>query len=137
MSAAVRIQRAILAQLHGEAAKNPAQECCGLLAGREGIITALFPARNAHANPATAYEIAPQELFQFMREIRARHLQLLGIYHSHPRGENRPSPRDVDQAFYPDTLYFILSPLQDEPQPVRAFLIRHGDVTELKIEIAA
>jgi proteasome lid subunit RPN8/RPN11 len=132
----IRIRSQIFAQLREEAAKAPAQECCGLLAGREGIINALFPAQNAHANPATAYEIAPQELFQFMREIRARHLQLLGIYHSHPRGENRPSPRDMEQAFYPDTPYFILSPLPNEPHPVRAFLIRDGQVTELKVEIA-
>lgn len=119
-----------------EAAKTPTQECCGLLAGREGIINALFPARNLHANPATAYEIAPQELFQFMREIRARNLELLGICHSHPRGENRPSQRDIEQAFYPDTPYIILSPQHDAPQPVRAFLIRNGQVTELKVEIA-
>jgi len=134
--ATVRIRSQIFAQLREEAAKTPAQECCGLLAGRDGIINALFPARNVHANPVTAYEIAPRELFQFMREIRARRLQLLGIYHSHPRGENRPSQRDIEQAFYPDTPYLILSPLQDAPQPVRAFWIRDGQVTELKVEIA-
>jgi proteasome lid subunit RPN8/RPN11 len=117
-----------------EAAKTPAQECCGLLAGSDGTITTIFPARNAHVNPATAYEIAPQELFQFMKDIRARNLQLLGIYHSHPRGENVPSCSDVEQAFYPNTPYFILSPMPGAPQPVRAFLIRDAEVEELNIE---
>jgi proteasome lid subunit RPN8/RPN11 len=134
MGSTIRIRHEIVAAMREEAAKTPAQECCGLLAGREGIITTLFPARNVHANPATAYEIAPRELFQMMREIRARHLQLLGIYHSHPRGENRPSQLDIDQAFYPDTPYFILSPLPNAPQPVRPFLIREGTVIELAIE---
>lgn len=134
MSASVRIRREILAQLRDEAAKTPAEECCGLLAGRDEIITVIFPARNAHANPASAYEIAPQELFQLMREMRARNWRLLGIYHSHPHGENRPSPRDIAQAFYPDTPYLILSPLPNAPHPVRAFRIRNGEVTELKIE---
>lgn len=118
-----------------EAAKAPVQECCGLLAGHDGIITHIFPATNAHSQPATAYEIAPQELFQFMRDIRARNLQLLGIYHSHPRGENRPSPTDIERAFYPDTPYFILSPLPDAPHPVRAFLIRGGKFNELNLEL--
>lgn len=136
MNDIVRIRREILAAMREEAAKTPEQECCGLLAGRDGIITEIFPARNVHPNPAIAYEIAPQELFQFMRESRARKLQLLGIYHSHPGGDNFPSATDLERAFYPDAPYFILSPLPDAPQPVRAFLIRDGAVVELQIEIA-
>lgn len=116
-----------------EASKAPTQECCGVLAGRDGIITHIFPATNALAS-ATAYEIAPQELFRAMKEIRAAKLHMRGIYHSHPVGENRPSRSDVERAFYPDTPYFILSPLPDAPQPVRAFSIRDSQVTELKIE---
>lgn len=132
----VRVRREVLMKMLGQAAKTPEQECCGLLAGRGGIIGAIFPARNACANPATGYEIAPRELFQLMREMRALGLQLLGIYHSHPRGENRPSPIDIEQAFYPDTPYFILSPLPDAARSVRAFLLCDGEITELKIQTA-
>lgn len=116
-----------------EAAKAPAQECCGVLAGRDEVITHIFPAANALASP-TAYEIAPQELFRVMKKIREEKLELMGIYHSHPRGENRPSPTDIQRAFYPNTPYFILSPTSDAPRTVRAFLIDDGEVTELKIE---
>ena len=41
-----------------------------------------------------------------MREMRAAGLELLGIYHSHPNGENEPSPRDVELAYYPEAAYF-------------------------------
>ncbi len=133
MTPLVRIRREILAAMREEVSKAPAQECCGVLAGRDGIITAIFPAANA-LQSATAYEIAPQELFRVMKEIRTANLQLMGIYHSHPAGENRPSRSDVERAFYPETPYFILSPLPDASQPVRAFLIRDGGFTELKIE---
>lgn len=136
VSSVVRIRREILAAMREEATKTPMQECCGLLAGRDEVITHIFPARNAHSQPATAYEIAPQELFRVMKEIRAQQLELMGIYHSHPRGENRPSQSDIARGFYPDTPYFILSPPGDAPQPVRAFLIRDDDVTELRIETA-
>lgn len=132
----VRILSEILAQLRSEAAKAPAQECCGLLAGRVGIITRVLPARNA-LESATAYGIAPEELFRLMRQIRAEDLEMLGIYHSHPRGENRPSARDIECACYPEAPYFILSPLADAAQAVRAFSIRDGCVAELKIEIAS
>jgi [CysO sulfur-carrier protein]-S-L-cysteine hydrolase len=135
MLSSIRIRQHILSALGKEATKNPAQECCGLLAGRDEIISEIFPAQNAHANPATGYEIAPQELFRVMKKLRDEKLQLLGIYHSHPRGENFPSRTDVERAFYPETPYFILSPLPTAPNPVRAFLIRDGRITELKIEI--
>jgi len=119
------------------ARRDPAHECCGLLAGREGAITHALPAANAASNPATSYEIATRELFVLMRRMRAARLEFLGIYHSHPNGKTEPSPRDLELAFYPDVAYFVLSPRAEEPQPVRAFSIRDGHATELTIEIVA
>ena len=109
-------------------------ECCGLLAGPPGSIARIYRATNAASNPATSYEIAPQELFSLMREIRAAGLGLTGIYHSHPNGKNEPSPRDIEFAYYPDTAYVIISPLAGAPRPVRAFSIREGRATELRVE---
>lgn len=117
-----------------EARRASELECCGLLAGRDGVITALLPAANALASP-TAYEIAPQELFRLFKQMRSAGLEHLGIYHSHPRGPNIPSPADVQRAFYPDTPYFILSPARHVAQPVRAFQIRDGRFVELAIEV--
>jgi proteasome lid subunit RPN8/RPN11 len=134
VTAAVRIRGEIISRMREQARITPEAECCGLLAGREGIIARILPARNAYANPATAYEIAPEDLFRLMRQIRAENLEMMGIYHSHPRGENRPSARDIECACYPDAAYFILSPLADAAQAVRAFSIRDGCVAELKIE---
>jgi proteasome lid subunit RPN8/RPN11 len=118
-----------------QARVNPLEECCGLLAGRRATVTHIFPARNAAHSPGTSYEIAPAELFGLMREIRAAGLELLGIYHSHPQGENSPSPRDLERAYYPDAAYFIVSPRDDAAQPIRAFAIRDGRAAELDIEL--
>jgi proteasome lid subunit RPN8/RPN11 len=117
------------------AQKNPAEECCGLLAGRDGVIARMFQATNASSRRATAYEIAPEELFALMRQIRAAGLELLGIYHSHPAGENAPSAADVERAYYSDAAYFILSPRREARNPIRAFSIRDGRVSELDILI--
>ena len=106
-------------------------ECCGLLAGGDGAITSAFAATNAAADTAKNYEIAPEELFRLMREIRTAGMALMGIYHSHPNGDNVPSPRDIERAYYPDVAYFIVSP--NAPARVRAFSIRDGSVAELKI----
>ncbi len=134
MSEVVRVHAAVLEELLAAARGEPTLECCGLLAGSDGLISVALPARNALAS-ATAFEVAPPELFALFRRIRAEGLELLGIYHSHPRGENSPSARDIAGAFYPSVAYFILSPLLDAPRPIRAFRIRDGHVSELTVQL--
>ncbi len=134
MAGVVRVRAEVLDRLLEEARRDPGVECCGLLGGRDAVITAIFPAANAQAS-ATAYEIAPGELFRMFREMRAAGLEHLGIYHSHPAGGNWPSPRDFERAYYPAVSYFIVSPAPGAPRPIRAFSIREGRVSELTIEI--
>lgn len=117
------------------ARRVPGHECCGLLAGRDGVITHAFPTVNVAADPTKGYEIDPRETVQLMREFRERELEFLGIYHSHPNGKNEPSARDIELAYYSEAAYFIVSPLADAPKPVRAFSIRDGRVMELDIEV--
>jgi proteasome lid subunit RPN8/RPN11 len=106
-----------------------------LLAGRCGVLTRALPALNAAEQRAISYEITPKELFHIIREIRAAGLELLGIYHSHPNGDNHPSPRDVERAYYPDAAYLIVSARADAPEPIRAYSIRDGRWTQLEIKI--
>ena len=131
-SETIRVRAEILRKILEHARSEPRIECCGLLAGRDGIITEVFPAVNALAS-ATVYEIAPRELFQLFRTLRAEGLMHLGQYHSHLSTENFPSPRDIEQAGYPDCAYFIVSLREDAPRPIRAFSIREGVVRELEI----
>ncbi len=133
MAEVVRVRSEVLAGMIEKARREPHVECCGLLAGRGGIISKIFPARNMLVSP-TAFDIAPEELFRLFREMRAGGLEHLGIYHSHPASDNAPSPRDIERAFYPDVAYFIVSPRPDALRPVRAFSIREGHLTELTIE---
>jgi proteasome lid subunit RPN8/RPN11 len=133
--AEIRLARDVAAEVLNHASSNPDEECCGLLAGLNGVVARTFPARNAAKHPATAYEIASKELFRIMREVRAGGLELLGIYHSHPNGDNQPSPRDIERAYYPDAAYFILSPRADAPEPIRAYSIRDCRWTQIEIKI--
>lgn len=135
MADPVRIRAEILKEMLAHARREPHTECCGLLAGRDGVITAIFPATNALSSP-TVYEIAPRELFPLFRTMRAEGLTHLGQYHSHPSTQNVPSPRDIEQAGYPDHAYFIVSPRANAPNPIRAFSIRDGNVLELEIIVA-
>jgi proteasome lid subunit RPN8/RPN11 len=132
----IRVRAEIVEEMLRIARSDPSMECCGLLAGVGGVITKIFPAKNALASP-TAYDVAPQELFQLFRRMREEELDHLGIYHSHPASENVPSPRDIELAAYPNAAYFIISLLLAAARPVRAFSIRDGHVQELEIVIVA
>lgn len=108
------------------------EECCGLAAGAGEVVTELFPLRNALASPH-AYFAEPAELIRTLRQIRERGLRHLGIYHSHPSGDNFPSASDVDLAYYPSSVYFIVNPREGASHALRAFSIAAGRVTELAI----
>jgi proteasome lid subunit RPN8/RPN11 len=134
MADSVRVRADILVEMLLHARCEPQMECCGLLAGRDGAITEIVPATNALAS-ATAYEIAPRELFALFRMLRDKGLTHLGQYHSHLSSDNFPSPSDIEQAGYPDQAYFIVSLRADAAKPVRAFSIHEGRVQELEILI--
>jgi proteasome lid subunit RPN8/RPN11 len=135
VAGALQIRRAVWDELCEHAKTDARLECCGLLAGRDSVITHVSAAENVAADPAKGYEIAPKEVVGLMREFRAAGLEFLGIYHSHPKTDNAPSPRDIELAYYSEEAYFIISPLADAPRPVRAFSIRDGCVTELEIQV--
>jgi proteasome lid subunit RPN8/RPN11 len=134
MARITQVRSEIVAEMLRHARNEPGTECCGLLAGRDGVITNIFPAKNALASP-TAYEIAPQELFHLFRRMREERLEHLGHYHSHPASENVPSPSDIEMAGYPNEAYFIISPQPGAERPVRAFSIRDGYAEELEITV--
>ncbi len=109
-------------------------ECCGVLGGRDEHVLKLYQATNAERS-RYRYNIEPQELFRINRECEENGWQFLAIYHSHPDSAAYPSPRDVERASWPESLYLIVSLLSPENSEVRAFRIRNGEVTEEKIEI--
>ena len=86
----------------------------------------IYPLGNVSANPLTAYEAAPEDLFRAQREMRDRGETLLGIYHSHPReADPVPSATDVRLAFYPAAVYFIVG-LEGKEAVLRAFHLYEG-----------
>jgi proteasome lid subunit RPN8/RPN11 len=109
-------------------------ECCGVIAAKDGVPTKVFPARNIDASPVT-YRLDGNEQLRIGQEIDDQSWETWGFYHSHTHSEAYPSETDRRQAFYPDTRYLILS-LKDRAVPVlRSFFIREGEVAEEELTI--
>ena len=137
MKRAVQSRRKVYGQLLEHARRQPYRECCGILAGQDGLITQAFPAKNVAADPVWNYEIAPKEIVRLMGELRWRRLEFFGIYHSHPNwlDTNEPSPKDIALAHLSEAIYFIVTPRPYATAPIRAFSIREGRAMELEIQV--
>ena len=106
------------------------QERCGLLAGRAGCVTAVLPVPNALNSPV-AYQMTGAE---FAQAMAACEFEPLGIFHSHLAGPSVPSPTDIAQAAYPDSIYVIVA-LNQSPPSLRAFRIVEGQVAEVEVSV--
>src|SRR5574341_885293 len=110
-------------------------ECCGLVAARDGVPARVYAMKNLDASPV-AYRLDPTEQLRVFDEMEAEGLELWAIYHSHTHSEAYPSETDVRLAFYPDPLYLLLSLTDRENPELRAFRIADGEVTEEELTIA-
>ena len=109
-------------------------ECCGVIAGRDGLPVRVIPMRNADASPVT-YRLDGKEQLQVFDAMDDEGLELWAIYHSHTHSEAYPSETDVRLAFYPDARYLLLSLADRERPALRSFSIRDGEVTEEELTI--
>ena len=94
----LEVTSGVLATLREEAARAFPGECCGLLLGRGERIEAAAPAANVHPDPRTHFEIDPAALIATHRAARAGGAQVIGYFHSHPRGHPRPSAVDCEHS---------------------------------------
>jgi len=109
-------------------------EACGIMAGRSGHVDKVYTMTNAEPSPSF-YLMDPQEQFRVMKEIRQEGMELVGIYHSHTHTEAYPSKTDVELAFYPEALYFIVSLQKVKAPVIRAFRINDGRIVEEEVVI--
>ena len=85
----IRIESEPWRQMVEHARATYPNECCGAMLGRlnggSKLVTEAIPMENAYAGEQAArYELRPEDLLEADRQARARGLDLIGIFHSHP-----------------------------------------------------
>ncbi len=124
--------RPLYAAMMAHVLSDPALEMCGLLAGRDGVVDRVWPVPNALHSPV-AYRM---DGLEFAEAMIGCEFEPLGIFHSHPAGPPIPSPIDIAEAAYPDSIYVVIS-LQIAPPSVRGFTIVDEAVREIELVILA
>lgn len=121
-------------EMIAHAKEESPNEACGLLAGKDGRVVKLYRCQSVEKSPYR-YVINSKEQLQILKEIDEKGWELLGIYHSHTFTAAYPSRTDVELAFYPDALYFIVSLADSKGPAIRAFRIADGKVSEEELKI--
>jgi proteasome lid subunit RPN8/RPN11 len=114
-------------EMAAHAEREYPRECCGLLLGRlEGggrkAVVEVFPVSNAREEEARHNRslITPEEYLRGERHARARRLDIVGNYHSHPDHPAAPSQFDLEHA-WPTWSYVIVSVREGKAADVRSW----------------
>jgi proteasome lid subunit RPN8/RPN11 len=134
----VRLPQAVLRALVEHARRESPRECCGFLIGRGRVVRVALALENVDARPLTRYRIDPRAHIEVRRVLRRMtpSLEIVGVYHSHPRGPSWPSRTDQALAHYPEWLHVIVD-LSRPRAGVRAFRIGPGEVRGVRLAGAA
>jgi [CysO sulfur-carrier protein]-S-L-cysteine hydrolase len=130
----MRIESALYEELVAHARDDAPNECCGMIASRDGAFTSHFRAHNEFESPMR-FQIDSRDQIRITNEIEARGDEIGAIFHSHPNSEASPSQTDVNLArWWPGVLWVICSLAAHEPV-IRAFRIDGSEVEEVELDV--
>ncbi len=131
----MRIARALLDEIVEHAVRDAPNECCGVIAAREGAATAVHVAENVAASPFR-FEIDGLTLMRLIDDIEEADEELVAIYHSHTRSAPYPSQTDLNfAALWPGVHWLIVGISKNAEPEVRTYRIEGGAITEAELEV--
>jgi proteasome lid subunit RPN8/RPN11 len=107
----IELRPSVRAGLVGHARDAAPAEACGLLGGRAGeptTVTVATPTPNVADRPRDRYVVDPEALVAGQAALEADGWELVGFYHSHPRGPAAPSAIDREQAQWPECVTVLV-----------------------------
>jgi proteasome lid subunit RPN8/RPN11 len=124
----LKIQTELLKQIHGHGVETYPHECCGALLGRDGengreVVDLLPLANRRDDSPRNRFEVTPDDVRIAEKAAMAKHIELIGWYHSHPDAPARPSEFDREHA-WPWYSYIIVSVQKGEPRDTTSWRLQ-------------
>ena len=113
------LPRAAEDEIIAHAQRTAPEECCGLLVGRADRIARVVASRNSATDPTKRFVVEPQDYFDTIRQARRESLEVIGVYHSHPRSAAIPSATDRAEAF--EDFFFVIVGMSTNPPEITAW----------------
>jgi proteasome lid subunit RPN8/RPN11 len=134
------LSRALHDEIIAHARAESPNECCGFLAGTiAGPIARSvlrLPLINAADQPRIEYLSESRSILKAHQEMRARGIEEVAVYHSHPTTDPIPSRKDCASNTYADFLLHLIISLKNSQPAVRAWWLLGDRFEEGKWEFA-
>jgi proteasome lid subunit RPN8/RPN11 len=131
----VRIEQALLDRIVAHARRDFPNECCGMIAVRDGSAVAVHEATNVAASPLR-FEVEGREILRAQDAFEAEGAEMGAIYHSHTRSDPYPSQTDVNFARgWPGVEWLIVGLRRDGEPTVRSYRIDDGAIEEVEVDV--
>jgi proteasome lid subunit RPN8/RPN11 len=132
----MRIAQGLIDEMVAHARRDLPNECCGLVGGRDGKATTVYPIRNEFESPLRYKLDSKDQLRVQEKEMREADEEVVGIYHSHTRSGAYPSQTDLNEAeIWPEPMYMIVS-LEDPDAPVvKGFWLRDKKIADAELVV--
>ena len=131
----MRLDAALLERILAHARRDFPNECCGMIAMRDGEAVAIHEATNVAASPLR-FEVDGREIIEAQDAFEADGADLGAIYHSHTRSDPYPSQTDVNfAAGWPGVEWLIVGLRRDDEATVRSYRIDDGVVAEVAVDV--
>jgi proteasome lid subunit RPN8/RPN11 len=118
--AVLKIQEELFRRIRAHGVETYPHECCGAILGHDGegsreVLDLLPLANRRDDSPRNRFEVTADDVRLAETTARAKQMELLGWYHSHPDAPARPSEFDREHA-WPWYSYIIVSVQKGEPR---------------------
>ena len=114
-----------------DATRRAPSEACGLLVGEGQHVAQAYPLPN-RSDSADRFIIDPADHHQVLMAADADDQEIIGVYHSHPRGAAYPSEIDLRSPLDSRWVNVVVAPVRGGWE-IRAFAIVQGRASELSL----
>ena len=130
----LELPQSMVDQVVAHARRDHPDECCGVIAAKDGVATRLFEMQNAERSP-TGFVFDSAEWLKVYREIDDADEEPLVVYHSHTMTEAYPSRTDIRWSATAGFRHWLLVSTRSDEREVRSFTINDGVVTEQELSL--
>ena len=109
--------------------KEEPNESCAILYGNKNIVKEIWLTKNIDSSPVE-FTISPEQTLEMYQKCDELNLQVIGIFHSHPKGEAHPSNTDKEFMENNPYVWIIYSGINKD---FRAFILK-SDIIEIPIK---
>lgn len=128
----MQISSELLEQIVEHARRDLAEECCGIVASRDGVAVAVHELENVQ-HDRRRFDVDGPTLMRLYNELEDRGEDIGAIYHSHLMSDPEPSQTDLNfGANWPGVEWIIVG-LKDAEPEIRSWLIEDGDSREAEL----